>query len=214
MTPEVRLEMVNRQESLVALAAAVDGLVAALGVDALAADSVRTAALEAGKNVVLHAYEGTEGPMEVALRAGGETVEVTVTDHGIGIRPHLGERRYPHNGLGLPIIHQHARRVTYTNLAGGGTELRMEFPVELAGETDPVVFAAAAVSRLAGPLDDVPGVRAEVLIEEEGAAGGDPLLERLRERLDDATFTRLRSERRAPERGDGAVLVLLLGSCG
>ncbi len=207
--PEIRLELISRPESLAAVAAAVDGVVSCLGLDALDADGIQTALAEACKNVVLHAYEGTEGPMEVELRAAPGVVEAAVADEGIGIRPHLGERHYPHNGLGLPIIHQHARRITYTNLAGGGTEVRMEFPVEAAANPAPGELAAAVLRRLAGTS----GASAEVLVALEDSTHADRILQAARETLGPESG-RLAAELRGAAGGGTELLVLSLRPSG
>jgi anti-sigma regulatory factor (Ser/Thr protein kinase) len=205
--PIVRLELVNRPESVGAVAAALEGVVAVLGLDALDADAVQTAVAEACKNVVFHAYEGTEGPMEVEIRTARDAVAVTVRDRGIGIRPHLGERSYPHNGLGAPIIHQHAWRVTYTNQPGGGTELCMEFAVvpSREGSGGRSEVACAALGRLAGALTGVADARIQVFV---GAAEEAEVLSRLREELG-ADFGRLHAVRLAAEDGEEMVALSL-----
>ena len=206
--PDVRLELLNTPDSVRVVASAVDGLVEVLELDALEADAIQTAVAEACKNVVLHAYEGVEGPLAVEIRAGPETIEATVVDHGIGIRPHVGERRYPHNGLGLPIIHQHAWRVTYTNLPGGGTDVRMEFAVEPTSAA-PGELAAAVLGRLGDGLAAVAPARVEVLVGSP-PGGGDSPLALVQERLGAARFGGLEVQRRTAERDGPALLVLSL----
>lgn len=125
--PNLRLTLTNRAENVAVVHEVVSGLSRALGLDALEGGDLDTAVGEACKNVVWHAYEGTEGPLELELYASPATIEVVVRDHGIGIRPHVGERTLPHTGIGLPIVHALTRRVVYTNLPEGGTELRMHF---------------------------------------------------------------------------------------
>lgn len=125
--PNLCLTLSNRPEDVAVVHEAMTGVAQALGLDALEAGDLDTAVGEACKNVVWHAYEGTEGPLELELYADGAAVEVVVRDHGIGIRPHVGERTLPHTGIGLPIVHVLTRRVVYTNLPDGGTELRMHF---------------------------------------------------------------------------------------
>jgi len=204
---EIHLQLSNSLDDVAAVAAAIDGVVAGLGLDALDSDRIQTAAAEACKNVVLHAYEGTDGPMDVMLSATTGVVEVTVVDEGIGIRPHLGERHYPHNGLGLPIIHQHAQRITYTNLPGGGTELRMEFSVEARRDVAPGELAGAVLGRLAGADG-----RAQVLVAVEDEEDAERVLQGAREALG-PSGGRLAAERRAAEGGGSELLVLsLLGS--
>lgn len=145
MDSDLRLRLSNSEQNVEAVRAAVRGFAALLELDALEFDDLDTAVGEACKNVVWHAYEGTEGPLEVELRAREGAIEALVRDRGIGIRPHLGERREHHTGIGLALIHVRTRRVSYTNLPAGGTELRMEFEMpdvralahdESAGEAD------------------------------------------------------------------------------
>jgi anti-sigma regulatory factor (Ser/Thr protein kinase) len=128
----VCLRFSNRDECVAVVHEAVVGLARALSLDALATGDLDTAVAEAVKNAILHAYEGADGPVEVELHALDGRIEAVVRDRGIGIRPHLGERErtQPHTGIGLPIVHLLARRVVYTNMPGGGTEVSMEFPVE------------------------------------------------------------------------------------
>jgi hypothetical protein len=140
--------------------------------------------------------------MEVQIGFREGIVGVTVTDHGIGIRPHLGERRHPHNGLGLPMIHRHAWRVTYTNLEGGGTELRMEFPSPQAADPDPAELACAVLVGLIGAEEGPVEARAEVSVAPSGA---EALMALLHERLGQE-LAGIGVERR--EAADGASEVL------
>ena len=123
--PSLRLALASRPGCIEIVRAALDGLALATGLDALARNDLATVVGEAAKNVMLHAYDGAEGPLEVEIAVSPDAIEAVVRDHGIGIRPRVGERTGPHNGLGMPIVHLLSRRVTYTNLHGGGTEVRM-----------------------------------------------------------------------------------------
>ena len=125
--------------------AALSGVAAALGLDALDTDNLHTAVGEACKNVMHHAYEGHEGPLEVEVLSLPGALEVVVRDHGMGIRPLVGERTLPHTGIGMPIVHSLTRRITYTNLDGGGTEVSMLFDMPGAAVLGPP--AAARPSR-------------------------------------------------------------------
>lgn len=127
MSPNLALQLLNRERNLAVVREALLGFAAALALDALATDDLDTAVLEACKNVVWHAYDGSEGPLELELHALEDAVQAVVRDRGIGIRPHLGEHREHHTGIGLPLIHVRARRVSYTNLGSGGTEVRIDF---------------------------------------------------------------------------------------
>jgi serine/threonine-protein kinase RsbW len=127
--PNVRLKLSNTPESVSVVHHALAGVSEILGLDPLETNDLDTAVTEVCNNVVLHAYEGQEGSLEVELYALPAAVEVVVRDRGIGIRPHVGERTRPHTGLGLPIVHALTQRLGFRKLGGGGTEVRMQFAV-------------------------------------------------------------------------------------
>jgi serine/threonine-protein kinase RsbW len=136
--PNVCLNLSNRPENVLVVHQALAGVAEKLGLDALETNDLDTAVTEVCNNVVLHAYDGQEGPLEVEVYALPGTVDVVVRDHGIGIRPHVGERKQPHTGLGLPIVHALTQRIAYSNLAGGGTEVRMRFAAPNAAALEPL----------------------------------------------------------------------------
>jgi anti-sigma regulatory factor (Ser/Thr protein kinase) len=125
--PNVRLSLSNAPESIPIVRQALAGLAACLGLDALESNDLDTAVTETCNNVVYHAYEGQQGPLELEAYLPGGALEVVVRDRGIGIRPHVGERSQPHNGLGMPIVHALTERLVFSKLEGGGTEVRMRF---------------------------------------------------------------------------------------
>jgi len=125
--PNVRLTLSNSEWSVGVVREAVIGFAEVCELDPLELDDLATAVTEASKNVTWHAYDGAQGPLRVELRALDAAVHAVIRDQGIGIRPHIGERRAHHVGIGLPLIHARTRRVTYTNLSDGGTEVLMEF---------------------------------------------------------------------------------------
>src|SRR5271163_3915315 len=102
-TPNVCITLSNSPENLAVVHQTLAGLGGILGLDALDSNDLETAVIEVCKNVVYHAYEGQEGPLELEIHTLAGAVEVVVRDHGIGIRPHVGERTLPHTGIGLPI---------------------------------------------------------------------------------------------------------------
>ena len=55
-------------------------------------------------NVVVHAYEDGEGPIEVTATRAGENLEIIVRDEGAGFRPRPGGPRRGGLRLGLPLI--------------------------------------------------------------------------------------------------------------
>src|SRR5262249_50914129 len=106
---------------------ALSGMAETVGVDGVELNDIRTAVTEACNNVVLHAYEGAEGPLQVELYVAPETVEVVVRDEGTGIKPHIRSDEEDALGIGLSIIQALAPRVEFKDVPGGGTEVRMEF---------------------------------------------------------------------------------------
>jgi anti-sigma regulatory factor (Ser/Thr protein kinase) len=97
------------------------------GVDDRALDDVRLCVSEAVTNVVRHAYRGAERG-EVAIhvdRVDGE-LEVVVRDSGVGMTERA---RDPVGGFGLSIMRELSQSCTVSPASGGGTEVRMLFPV-------------------------------------------------------------------------------------
>ena len=95
--------------------------------DALAAVSL--AVSEAVTNAVLHAYLDRETPGTVEVRAHSEntSVIVVVADEGRGMLPRTDS---PGLGLGLPLIAQMTQSLEVHDRDGGGTEIRMSFPLD------------------------------------------------------------------------------------
>ncbi len=136
--PNVCLNLANRPENVLVVRQALTGVAENLGLDAVEANDLNTAVTEAANNVVQHAYEGEEGPLEVEVYALQGAVEVVVRDHGIGIRPHAEDSDAAHPGIGLPVIHALTQRVEFSNLAGSGTEVRMQFAAPQADAPEPL----------------------------------------------------------------------------
>jgi serine/threonine-protein kinase RsbW len=139
--PNVRLKLRNRPENVSLVRAVLVGVAEAIDLDSERLDDVRTAVTEACNNVVLHAYAGAEGPVEVDVRITAGRLEVDVRDAGIGLRGRGDASDDVSDGavlspleldeeslkLGLPMIQALAAAVEFHQRAGGGTEVRMEF---------------------------------------------------------------------------------------
>jgi serine/threonine-protein kinase RsbW len=137
-TPNVCLNLSNRAENVLVVRQALTGVGETLGLDAIETNDLNTAVTEACNNVVLHAYDGEEGPLEVEVYALAGALAVVVRDHGRGIRPRSGEEGEVHPGIGLPVIQALARSVQFRDLLQGGTEVRMEFAAQRARESEPL----------------------------------------------------------------------------
>jgi anti-sigma regulatory factor (Ser/Thr protein kinase) len=140
-SPNVRLRLTNRAENVLLVRQALSGLAEAVGLDPLALNDVSTAITEASNNVVLHAYDGDEGPLEVELSIVPGGLDATVRDRGVGIRPGVKAAEELSGGIGLPVIQALSDSVEFRDLATGGTEVAMHFeagagnpPEETAGE--------------------------------------------------------------------------------
>lgn len=142
--PNLSLILANRPENVAVVHEALIGVAHTLGLDALETDDVDTAVTEAVQNVVHHAYDGLEGPLEVELYVLADALEVAVRDRGLGIRPHVGERAQPHTGLGLPIVHALTERLVFTKLPDGGTEVRLCFAAPGLEPLDPAAAQPAS----------------------------------------------------------------------
>jgi serine/threonine-protein kinase RsbW len=156
--PNVSLTLSNQPENVLLVRETLSGLAETVGVDGVELNDIRTAVTEACNNVVLHAYEGAEGPLQVELYLAPAAVEVVVRDHGTGIRPHIRSDEEEALGIGLSIIQALAPRVEFKDVEGGGTEVRMEFstpgteslPALAADGFEPPAVSASALSTTTG----------------------------------------------------------------
>lgn len=93
-------------------------------------DAMALATYEAMINVVTHAYPGRgNGSMELSADVRGDTVDVTVTDHGRWRLP--APEPGPRHGRGLPLIHALADSASVAR-GPRGTTVRMHWPVPVA----------------------------------------------------------------------------------
>ncbi len=125
--PNVRLTLSNRPENVALVRQALTGLAEGLGLDPGDFDHINTAVAEACNNVVLHAYDGAAGPLEVEMHVSPQALRVVVRDRGNGIRPRMEASEPADGGIGLPMIRALSNSVELRDLGGDGTEVHMEF---------------------------------------------------------------------------------------
>jgi anti-sigma regulatory factor (Ser/Thr protein kinase) len=132
--PNVRLNLSNRPENVMLVRQALTGVAEAVELDSSDLNDIHTAVTEACGNVVTHAYEGGEGPLEIEVYTSPSEIEVVVRDHGTGIRPHIGDRAEGSSGIGLLVIQALVHSVVFKGANGpasregwDGTEVRMAF---------------------------------------------------------------------------------------
>lgn len=125
--PELRIGLQNRAENVALVRQALNGVAAAVQLDAPVLADVKTAVSEACNNVVVHAYGGQTGPMEVYMAPDEHELVVVVSDRGEGIRP--GQPASPNGmqGVGLSLIQALTKSVEFAGGVDEGTEVRMVF---------------------------------------------------------------------------------------
>jgi serine/threonine-protein kinase RsbW len=122
--PTVRLQLESRPQTLTIVRGMLGGVAELLAIDPELLDDLKTAVSEACNNVVLHAYGGAPGPMEVCLFVDEERLRVTVEDQGIGL-PDVSPD--PSHGIGVSVIRALTEEARFRARAGGGTEVEMDF---------------------------------------------------------------------------------------
>jgi serine/threonine-protein kinase RsbW len=135
--PNVRLTLANSPENVVLVREMLTGVAQAIALDGSNLNDARTAVTEACNNVVLHAYEGERGPLEVEVFLTPGTLGVLVRDCGVGIPAE--ERESPElgaGGLGVHVIQTLAKEVRFKDGRDGGTEVWMEFAADNAGSLE------------------------------------------------------------------------------
>jgi serine/threonine-protein kinase RsbW len=166
--PNLRLRLSNRPENVVVVRQAIIGLAEAVELDPLVLSHVSTAVSEACNNVVLHAYGGGRGPLEVDV-GGLSPLRILVRDFGAGL-PEDAEQPVGANevgGIGLPMIQALSQRVRFGRNSEGGTEVEMEFDSDAVSRLGPAldspeptprdgnpeeVLVAIAPTEIAGPI--------------------------------------------------------------
>jgi serine/threonine-protein kinase RsbW len=132
--PEFRILLPSRPENVAVIRQALAGAIEVLGLGESRLLDINTAVSEACNNVVVHAYEGELGLLEVYLCVQDSELEVVVRDDGVGIRPKAREPGLEVQGLGLSLIQTLSDRVEFLGGVDQGTEVRMAF--SLNGESE------------------------------------------------------------------------------
>jgi len=153
--PNVRLDLLNKPENVLLVRETLTGVAEATGMHGAELSDIRTAVTEACNNVVLHAYAGSEGPLEVEVMLEEGALEVLVRDHGVGIgRSAPAEAGEP--GLGVPVIEALSDSVAFDDVDGGpGTAVRMSFSAPGSRTLDPM--PAGSVAHTVGSLPELQG---------------------------------------------------------
>lgn len=125
---DFRLELIARPENVAVVRHVMGVLGESMGMHGAMVENLRLAVTEACTNVVRHAYDGTPGPMEVAVSPkDDDAVEVVVSDRGRGLSGSL-DVSGPH--LGLPLMAALADSITLEQHAGAGSRVAMSFQLQ------------------------------------------------------------------------------------
>ena len=93
-------------------------------------DAIRTAVSEAVTNVVRHAYPDEPGEVELVAGVVRNELWVIVADRGCGFQT---PARDPGLGYGLALMADASEDFVISERAGGGTEVRLFFPLPEGG---------------------------------------------------------------------------------
>jgi serine/threonine-protein kinase RsbW len=121
-----------KSENVAVIRHALAGLAEEIGMDEPGLADLKTVVTEACMNVVLHAYGGEPGPLNVEAEADPDGLTVVVRDEGAGIRPQANTERDSLR-LGLSLI---AALSSSFSISGGidqGTEITMRVPLRGGG---------------------------------------------------------------------------------
>jgi anti-sigma regulatory factor (Ser/Thr protein kinase) len=130
-SPTVRLDLESKPQTLTVVRGMLGGVAEPLALDAELLDDLKTAVSEACNNVVLHAYAGEPGPMDVRLFVDERRIRVTVSDRGVGLPPSAADRT---EGIGLSVIRALTEEMTLSPGPGGGTVVQMDFAADRDGK--------------------------------------------------------------------------------
>lgn len=131
-SPTVSLRLESSPETLTLVRGMLGGVAELLALEPELLDDLKTAVSEAANNVVMHAYEGATGPLEVCLYAHEESLEVIVRDQGRGI-PVLTPSDDRLQGVGIPIMRALAQQTAFRPMQEGGTEVWLQFASQREG---------------------------------------------------------------------------------
>lgn len=143
--PNLRLTLSNQRENVSLVRDVLAGVAEAVELDQRALEDIKAAVTEACNNVVLHAYGGAEGPLEIELYTGHDALVAVVRDSGVGITPREQCGDESSLGIGLRMIRALVDSVEFKAAGTGpgserpaGTEVRMKFAAAGAKPPEPL----------------------------------------------------------------------------
>jgi anti-sigma regulatory factor (Ser/Thr protein kinase) len=131
----LEMSLPAKAENVAVVRHALAGLAEEIGVDEAGIADLKTVVTEACMNVVVHAYEGEPGPLEIDAETESDGLTVTVRDSGVGIRPRP-EAEPSSMRLGLSLIAALSSRFSFSGGLDRGTEVVMHIPLVGGGATN------------------------------------------------------------------------------
>jgi serine/threonine-protein kinase RsbW len=158
----LEMSLPARAENVAVVRHALAGLAEEIGMDAPGVADLKTVVTEACMNVVVHAYEGEAGPLNVEAEPDSEGLTVIVRDSGVGIHPRP-EAESSSLRLGFSLIAALSSSFSFSGGLGRGTEVEMHLPLQGGGAEEggppaPIVTSSDATeivvgrSELLGPV--------------------------------------------------------------
>jgi serine/threonine-protein kinase RsbW len=144
-----------RSENVVIIRHALAGLAEEIGMDEPGLADLKTVVTEACMNVVVHAYQGQPGPLNVEAKPEEGGLTVIVRDEGVGIRPQADSGRDSLR-LGLSLIAALSGSFSISGGLDRGTEITMRVPLRGGGTNgggDPVEIKPFPTDRTEMVLD-------------------------------------------------------------
>lgn len=128
----LRMILPAKPENVAVVRHALAGLAEEIGMDEAAIADLKTVVTEACMNVVIHAYRGEPGPLNVEAEPDEGGLTIVVRDEGVGIRP---EADIEHSSLRLGLSMIAALSSSFQISAGldRGTEVTMRVPLRGGG---------------------------------------------------------------------------------
>lgn len=156
-----------KAENVAVVRHALAGLAEEIGMDELRVADLKTVVTEACMNVVVHAYQGRPGPLNVEATPDEDGLTVTVRDEGTGIRPQA-DVNHESLRLGLSLIAALSGSFSISGGLDRGTEITMRLPLR-GGDGDPVEMKPSAEEERTEVVIDRSELLAPVLARVVGA---------------------------------------------
>jgi serine/threonine-protein kinase RsbW len=175
--PIVGLHVQSRPQTLTIVRGMLSGVAEQLAMDPELLDDLKTSVSEACNNVVLHAYRGEPGPMDVRLFVDDAGILVSVEDSGVGLSEPPEAIEDGAGGLGVSVMQALTGDLRLLEREGGGTEVLMHF--DGCRDDRPLFTAPATVAAAHRMREDADDAENELTVTVSPVALLSPVLGRI-----------------------------------